>query len=255
MVFLFTIAFIISLSGVASAYPVNGLVAQYMFAGDADDLVGSNDGVIHGATLTSDRFGNLDSAYSFDGINDYISMSRIIQDDFTISVWFNTTVSNPGADAWASRPLVYADKQSTYNDFGTGVVNNQFVFTAGNPDTSISSTSSVVSGNWVHAVVTRDKDTSEFQIYINGISEATGSNGNTASLSAQATMLIGGNTIDSRYFAGMIDDVLLYDRVLSATEIQELYNAPKPIPEPTTMLLLGAGLIGLAGTRRKMKKV
>ena len=51
----------------------NGLVAYYPFNGNANDESGNgNDGTVNGATLTTDRFGNTDQAYSFDG-NDYIS--------------------------------------------------------------------------------------------------------------------------------------------------------------------------------------
>ena len=48
-----------------------GLVAAYEFTGNADDVSGNgNDGVVHGSTLTADRFGNANSAYSFDGSNE-----------------------------------------------------------------------------------------------------------------------------------------------------------------------------------------
>ena len=53
----------------ASAVPItNGLVAAYEFNGNANDVSGNgNNGVVNGATLTADRFGNANSAYSFDG--------------------------------------------------------------------------------------------------------------------------------------------------------------------------------------------
>ena len=44
------------------------------FKGDANDIIGGNDGTVNGATLTTDRFGNADSAYNFDGITDKINI-------------------------------------------------------------------------------------------------------------------------------------------------------------------------------------
>jgi hypothetical protein len=60
-----TLALALSLASGASATPVitNGLVAAYEFSGNADDVSGNgNDGVVNGATLTADRFGNAGSA-------------------------------------------------------------------------------------------------------------------------------------------------------------------------------------------------
>jgi hypothetical protein len=46
----------------------DGLVAHYPFNGNANDESGNgNNGTVNGATLTTDRFGNMNKAYSFDG--------------------------------------------------------------------------------------------------------------------------------------------------------------------------------------------
>jgi len=71
-----------------------GLVAYYPFNGDANDASGNgNNGTVNGATLTIDRFGNTNAAYSFDG-NDYIlaSASSLPTAERTVSLWFNTDV-------------------------------------------------------------------------------------------------------------------------------------------------------------------
>lgn len=56
--------------------PTNGLVAYYPFNGNANDqTINGNHGIVSGATLTADRFGNPNNAYHFDGINDDITGS------------------------------------------------------------------------------------------------------------------------------------------------------------------------------------
>jgi len=71
-----------------------GLVAYYPFNGNANDASGNgNNGIVNGATLTADRFGNPNSAYSFNGASDYIrvpnSNSLQLTNDFTLSAWIN----------------------------------------------------------------------------------------------------------------------------------------------------------------------
>src|SRR5688572_22093955 len=70
--------------------PTTGLVAYYPFSGNANDSIGNNDGTVYGAALTTDRFGNPNSAYTFDGVNDYIKVSDAIglnNPNFTYSAW------------------------------------------------------------------------------------------------------------------------------------------------------------------------
>src|SRR6478736_5916097 len=55
--------------------PTNSLVSKWEFTGNANDPIGSMNGTVNGATLTTDRFGNCNSAYFFDGTNDYITMA------------------------------------------------------------------------------------------------------------------------------------------------------------------------------------
>ncbi|MBF0232848.1 MAG: hypothetical protein HQK65_07400 [Desulfamplus sp.] len=69
----FVLVVLVSFCGMVQAgVPRDGLVAEYLFGGNANDSSGNgNHGAVNGATLTTDRFGNSNSAYNFDGVNDY----------------------------------------------------------------------------------------------------------------------------------------------------------------------------------------
>lgn len=91
----FAIGFFLSLSGSSASAQ---LVTHYTFDGNALDSSGyGHNGTVYGATLTSDRFGNANSAYRFDGVNDFISASAtgLPTAARTVAFWFNAdTVAN-----------------------------------------------------------------------------------------------------------------------------------------------------------------
>ena len=96
--FLLVGSILITLNGFAQIpnyVPQSGLHAWYAFSGNAsDESVGSNDGVINGANLATDRFGNTNSCYNFDGVDDNIEIQTFfigseIQSEVSYSYWFN----------------------------------------------------------------------------------------------------------------------------------------------------------------------
>jgi hypothetical protein len=74
------------------------LIAYYPFSGDAGDSSGNgNHGTVDGATLTSDRFGNPNQAFLFDGVNDYISATLDATEEFSVACWTKSnTTDYPG---------------------------------------------------------------------------------------------------------------------------------------------------------------
>jgi hypothetical protein len=86
-------AILLSLNLIAQI-PSNGLVGYYPFSGNANDFSGNNNnGTVNGATLTSDRFGKLNSAYSFNGLGNSISIPHNntmfdFTDSMSISIWY-----------------------------------------------------------------------------------------------------------------------------------------------------------------------
>ena len=79
-----------------------GLVGWYKFSGDVTDNSGNgNDGTVYGATLITDRFGQANEAYSFDGTDDWIDLNKIYLDsEFTNGLWFKS--ENNGAVIYGS---------------------------------------------------------------------------------------------------------------------------------------------------------
>ena len=99
---------------VPSYVPTNGLVGYWPFNGNANDESGNgNNGIVTGATLTSDRFGNANSAYSFDGLDDFIWTGFVQQlsgSQFaTISYWINSPLNFPN-NAAGNYKLHLSDK-------------------------------------------------------------------------------------------------------------------------------------------------
>jgi len=78
-----------------SYIPTDGLVAYYPFNGNANDESGNgHHGTVNGATLTSDRDGNENNSYSFDGVDDYIESSIEQSSSYSVSVWVNINNNN-----------------------------------------------------------------------------------------------------------------------------------------------------------------
>jgi len=87
-----------STAQIPSYVPLNGLVGWWPFNGNANDESGNgNNGTVNGATLTADRYGLANKAYSFDGVDNKIIISAqnniSQQSDYTLSLWFKSAVS------------------------------------------------------------------------------------------------------------------------------------------------------------------
>ena len=86
---------------VPSYVPTNGLVGYWGFNGNGNDQTGNgNNGAVNGATLTTDRNGNANSAYSFDGVSNYIRCTNsgiVGNNSRTICFWVKTNSTSPGS--------------------------------------------------------------------------------------------------------------------------------------------------------------
>jgi hypothetical protein len=195
-----------------------GLVAHYTFEGNANDISGNgHNGTVFGAVLTSDRFGNPNSAYRFDG-NDYISVPDsntfpISSNPFSISSWVEfTSYSTDGG--------YYLMGQSD-----GGGNNNKWIFFLGN--TGISFIHYPASGShwiglgssdfqlntWYHVAIRNDG--SILTAFVNGSPIGTAPAGFIGDSSNPFFMGTAEGGHPGRVFIGLMDDVRIYSRSLT----------------------------------------
>jgi hypothetical protein len=234
------------ISGSGGTEEVNlqkGLVGHWDFNGNAKDSTpNANDGTVTGTTLTTDRKGAVNKAYSFNGANnDYIDAgngaSLRITGPITVEAWVKATTLTSGdriveRAQWSTRRGYYLAATSA-----TAVK-----FTVHYNDAAyVSPTYTLPIGQWVHLVGIYDG--SMVRIYANGVEQGTGVAG-PSSIDDTATtkkLFIGSNNGSDSYWNGLIDDVRIYNRALSQTEITALYNEYDPSVQVSD---LQRGLVG-----------
>lgn len=216
----------------SNAIPTNGLIGYYPFNGNANDESGNkNNGVVNNVVLTTDRKGINNKAYLFDGKTSYIDLGKNINpQSFTISSWVKTTPISGNVSAIVSK-IQNIPNNYFYNfEFRIqGDLLNCHIPDA-NSWTSITGVQKVTKDNWIHAVVTYDKSTSEAILYLNGIKDKVGtykyssSNNSTTFIGARPLNLVGSKQITDLFFNGSLDDIRIYNRVLLENEVQALYK-------------------------------
>ena len=220
-----------------SQIPANGLVAYYPFNSSAKDSSGNgNNGTVYGASLTTDRFGNLNSAYNFNGTSNYMDCgngsSLQIANDITIAAWIKSGFSNDESPEVASK---YGTNSagwvlSTFPDSTASFEGRDGV------DYRRSGRSPKLNGSWHFLVGQRSG--SVWKIFVDGILSNQTDVGTTGSMVASNNLQIGCQSgIGQRFFKGAIDDIRIYNRALSPTEIQSVYHEGGWASAPTTGLV------------------
>jgi hypothetical protein len=212
----------------------NGLAAYYPFCGNANDESGNGlNGTVNRATLTTDRFGNQNSAYSFTRNQDIIIPNTQTQNLFpmSISLWYKIDSINKG------------DESNIFSKYFSAEWNGYLIQVIGSADDGnivypyfIRNITNKVLGlygeesfhqpqveinKWYHFVYIIDEDGGK--IYVNGELISTHSwTGEPGSSSNSDLWKIGG--FYNHWFHGKIDDIGIWNRVLTEDEINQLYT-------------------------------
>ncbi|MEA2055870.1 MAG: LamG-like jellyroll fold domain-containing protein [Candidatus Thermoplasmatota archaeon] len=184
-----------------------------------------HNGTINSATWTND--GVVGGAYYFDGSNDYISMDlpSIFNDfssnDFTISTWIK---SSSISDDWRVILEARKDNKNFVKIFQFGTEIHVGVCEDGTKYAI--RTENLTSDTWYHIATSWDASEKTIELYINGIISQETGNRNYA-LGAHEGFTVGHASASSRFWFGYIDELQVYDHVLSREQIYQNYLCTK----------------------------
>jgi len=216
-------------SSSSSSVTTNGLVAYYPFNGNANGESGNgNNGTVNGATLTTDRKGNVNSAYSFDGVNDLIEIpdsSTLDVKKLTMSTWIYRVGDCPSVHDTCmifNKDYEYGIQSGNELKWAVNLLENGATKGSNWRSTGIIIPAQV----WVNVVLTFDG--SKVKVYSNGVLQSQVSWTGDIQQNAYVARIgnrgdLNGYTNHSSFY-GFIDDIRIYNRALSASEIQVLYN-------------------------------
>lgn len=222
----------------------NGLGAYWPLNNNGQDVSGNyNIATLYGPTGAENRNGYANFALNFDGVNDYADVADnntvdIEASDFSISVWIKPTIA--GYNLLDKRDQSNNDNgYLLYTDSLTGILSfricgdYRYNGVTYNGKISYPSGITVPQGVYNHVVITVDRDsTTGMKFYLNNTLVSTQDpTRNILSINSNANLKIGRHSYLSNYFfKGGLDDVRIYKRAISATEINELFNETNPDP-------------------------
>jgi gliding motility-associated-like protein len=203
----------------------NGLVAFYPFCGNASDASGNGfNGTVNGATLTTNRFGTINSAYAFNGNNSHITVNgnaRFVSQQMTISAWvlFNQMSSqglqylvlgNSTNTAWSCTYRAPANSNNLRRNQGCGLRDHDWAINY-SPNT------------WYHVVYVIT-DTA-IASYVNGTFISSQPSIPFQSGCSSYTLNIGLDAFSvPEYLNGKMDDIAIWERALTSCEVSQMYN-------------------------------
>jgi Concanavalin A-like lectin/glucanases superfamily len=225
-------------SAVVTVTPVPiRLVSCFPFNGNANDSKGLNNGTVYGATLTTDRFGNLNNAYDFDGNDDYIqtTFNNLENQNYTFSTWFNlSSMPNNNRFYFFSLGTIATEaEQSLYFDGAKFTYTSRYQpFDSQNLNLQINT--------WYHITIIREGLNIKFYLNGNSLSNLTASN--YVTYFGNSTFYLGTyfNFTSSLYrnFHGIIDDFQINKGALTAGQVSYIYNSNIDCSDPTTLPFL-----------------
>ncbi|PYJ87132.1 MAG: hypothetical protein DME22_02745 [Verrucomicrobia bacterium] len=238
----------------------NGLIAWYPFTGNANDAsTNGNNGTVMGAQLTTDRNGVPNQAYLFNGTTDYINVGQGVKPTFplTITAWIYPSASGVDVDShtifrsgtfnstgnFNGVMFAYSGRGYLYGIIGSGPFSDPNNYRS----RQMTYPPSVISSNqWTHvALAWTDFQTTKF--YVNGVLQADGTTGDGSSGTTIGTSATDGaigirdNPSYPAPFVGKLDEIRVYSRELTPSEINTLAVEPPQVAIQPSSVTTNAG--------------
>lgn len=211
--------------------PPADLVSWYTGDGEAFDLAGNNNGIfagaVNGVTFSPGKVGQ---AFNFNGsgyvsVNDNTTLNPTNQ--ITVDSWVNTTSS--GSFEGMVSKFNHSNGNVTDDSYNLsletdGRVRWQVVTSANSSGYILDSPNPINDGAWHFVAGTYDGTT--MRLYVDGVEVASAAASGTITSSTTPLYIGGGLFADApNYFTGMLDEVEIFSRALTATEVSDIFNA------------------------------
>jgi len=202
----------------------SSLIAFWSFddATAFDSSAYQNHGTLHGVTSSENRFGELNKAFYFDGIDDYISIDAYTNmnpsTSVSVAAWIKTE------DTLEAKAIIY-DRLETQDGFGLVLNDSGYPRLSINGGTaSCTGTEEIDDQMWHFIVGTYSSNSEKIVIYIDAILSDTASYSDLIDYTPEPRNQIGRAQDGEDNFCGVIDEIRVYNRELNESEVIALYN-------------------------------